>query len=242
MSKLLSSPPFICNVPLPFSAVCFKPITADLIRRQGEIHPCLSAAVYWRERRNAVNSLTVSSQCQTAAISTRRRYVSGRPGGANVATGDGRHLPTEFIKHRPGCQITVRHPVTGATAVLTGISAITLATHDMARAIAFARRSDSCRNSVAWRRASPAIGPESAASTSCRSRVNTSGAQWGRAILYVDDVDRFYGQAVSAGLRLEFAPRDGSWGERYLHVLHLDGHELKLRVTHLTRRSVTPMI
>ncbi len=31
----------------------------------------------------------------------------------------------------------MRHAITGATAVLTGISAITLATHDMARAVAF---------------------------------------------------------------------------------------------------------
>ena len=31
----------------------------------------------------------------------------------------------------------MRHVVTGATEVLTGISAITLATHDMARAVAF---------------------------------------------------------------------------------------------------------
>ena len=37
-------------------------------------------------------------------------------------------------------------------------------------------------------------------------------SQWGRAIFYVDDVDVFYAQAVSAGLTPEFTPQDGSWG------------------------------
>jgi hypothetical protein len=43
---------------------------------------------------------------------------------------------------------------------------------------------------------------------------------------YDIDVDAFYAQAVSTGLRPEFSPRDGSWGERYFHILDPDGHEL----------------
>lgn len=49
---------------------------------------------------------------------------------------------------------------------------------------------------------------------------------WGRAIFYVDDVDAQYALAVSAGLTPEFAPRDGSWNERYFHIVDPDGHEL----------------
>ena len=50
---------------------------------------------------------------------------------------------------------------------------------------------------------------------------------WGRAIFYVDDVDAYYAQAVSAGLRPEFSPRDGSWGERYFHIFDRDGNLLE---------------
>jgi uncharacterized glyoxalase superfamily protein PhnB len=49
---------------------------------------------------------------------------------------------------------------------------------------------------------------------------------WGRAIFYGEDVDAHYAQAVSAGLRPEFSPLDGSWGERYFHIIDPDGHEL----------------
>lgn len=49
---------------------------------------------------------------------------------------------------------------------------------------------------------------------------------WGRAILYVDDVDVFYQLLCDAGLRPEFAPRNGSWGERYFHIQDPEGHEL----------------
>jgi uncharacterized glyoxalase superfamily protein PhnB len=49
---------------------------------------------------------------------------------------------------------------------------------------------------------------------------------WGRMIFYVDDVDAQYERAVLVGLNPEFSPRDGSWGERYFHILDPDGHEL----------------
>jgi uncharacterized glyoxalase superfamily protein PhnB len=45
-------------------------------------------------------------------------------------------------------------------------------------------------------------------------------------IFYVDDVDAQYERAVLVGLNPEFSPRDGSWGERYSHILDPDGHEL----------------
>lgn len=49
---------------------------------------------------------------------------------------------------------------------------------------------------------------------------------WGRVIFYVSDVDRFYQQAVRHGLEPDAPPRDAPWGERYFHITDPDGHEL----------------
>ena len=106
------------------------------------------------------------------------------------------------------------YDIKGATEVLTGISAITLATHDMARAVAFYEALGFVLK----------FGGPAASFTSFRvgngylnlmsvPRQHLWG-QWGRAILYVGDVDAFYAQALSTGLRPEFSPRDGFWGER----------------------------
>ena len=110
--------------------------------------------------------------------------------------------------------------------MLTGISAITLATHDMARAVAFYEALGFVLK----------FGGPASRFTSLRvgsgylNLVSVPGervwGQWGRVIFYVDDVDAYYALAVSAGLRPEFSPRDGSWGERYFHILDPDGHEL----------------
>lgn len=55
---------------------------------------------------------------------------------------------------------------------------------------------------------------------------STPGDGWGRAIIYVDDVDGTHQRAVDAGLTPLFAPRDAAWGERYFHLEDPDGHEL----------------
>jgi catechol 2,3-dioxygenase-like lactoylglutathione lyase family enzyme len=49
---------------------------------------------------------------------------------------------------------------------------------------------------------------------------------WGRAIIYVSDVDALYERAIAAGLEPSTAPRDAEWGERYFHISDPDGHEL----------------
>ena len=110
--------------------------------------------------------------------------------------------------------------------MLTGISAITLATHNMARAVAFYGALGFVLK----------FGGPSARFTSFHvgsgylNLIGMSGdgtrAWWGRAIFYVDDVDAQYSLAVSAGLTPEFSPKDGSWGERYFHIVDPDGHEL----------------
>jgi uncharacterized glyoxalase superfamily protein PhnB len=50
--------------------------------------------------------------------------------------------------------------------------------------------------------------------------------QWGRVILYVDDVDAQYQKFVDSGWDPSTAPRDATWGERFFHINDPDGHEL----------------
>ena len=110
--------------------------------------------------------------------------------------------------------------------MLTGVSAVTLATHDMARAVAFYQALGFVLKS-----GGPAARFTSFQAGSGYLNLIATPAErgwrwWGRVIFYVDDVDAQYAQAVSAGLAAEFSPQDGSWGERYFHILDPDGHEL----------------
>ena len=110
--------------------------------------------------------------------------------------------------------------------MLEAVSAITLATHDMARAVAFYEALGFVLKS----------GGPAAAFTSFRAgtgylnltkvSAEMAWSWWGRAIFYVDDVDAQYARARSAGLAPAFAPRDAAWGERYFHIHDPDGHEL----------------
>jgi catechol 2,3-dioxygenase-like lactoylglutathione lyase family enzyme len=110
--------------------------------------------------------------------------------------------------------------------VLTCISAVTLATHDMARAVAFYQALGFVLK----------FGGPDARFTSFHvgtgylnlllMPAERTWSWWGRAIFYVDDVDGQYARACSAGVMPEFAPRDAPWGERYFHVVDPDGHEL----------------
>ncbi|NWG47464.1 MAG: VOC family protein [Alphaproteobacteria bacterium] len=49
---------------------------------------------------------------------------------------------------------------------------------------------------------------------------------WGRVIFHVADVDAVYRDVRAAGLAPDFAPSDAPWGERYFHITDPDGHEL----------------
>ena len=105
------------------------------------------------------------------------------------------------------------------------ISAITLATHDMARSVSFYEALGFPIKFGGPREAFTSFafgGSYLNLIADTRAPVNW----WGRVIFYVDDVDAQHAQAVSVGLAPEFAPRDGSWGERYFHMPDPDGHEL----------------
>jgi catechol 2,3-dioxygenase-like lactoylglutathione lyase family enzyme len=107
------------------------------------------------------------------------------------------------------------------------ISAITLLTEDMGRAVAFYR-------ALGFRLL---YGGHDAPFTSFRVgagflnlQLDPGGspgkAVWGRVVLWVDDVDAMYQRAVAAGFHPDTSPADASWGERYFHIRDPSGHEL----------------
>ena len=110
--------------------------------------------------------------------------------------------------------------------IVESISAITLATHDMARAVRFYR-------ALGFRLR---YGGEQAVFTSFHLGVGYLNliaepperrwSWWGRVILYVSDVDALHARALANGFQPQMAPSDAPWGERYFHLTDPDGHEL----------------
>ena len=110
--------------------------------------------------------------------------------------------------------------------MIEGISAVTLGTHDMRRAVRFYL-------SLGF---DMAYGGEASSFTSFRlgtGHLNLIAqpeqqkwSWWGRIIFYVSDVDALYDRALAAGWQPSTRPRDAEWGERYFHLTDLDGHEL----------------
>jgi uncharacterized glyoxalase superfamily protein PhnB len=110
--------------------------------------------------------------------------------------------------------------------MIEAISAITLGTHDMRRAVRFYR---SLGFDILY-------GGEAASFTSFRagsSYLNLISrpdderwSWWGRVIFHVDDVDALYDRALAAACQPTTVPRDAEWGERYFHLIDPDGHEL----------------
>jgi catechol 2,3-dioxygenase-like lactoylglutathione lyase family enzyme len=110
--------------------------------------------------------------------------------------------------------------------MIESVSAITLATHDMARAVAFYEALG-----FVLKFGGPEADFTSFHAGTCylnltKVSTETRWSGWGRAIFYVDDVDAQYARACSSGLAPAFAPRDATWGERYFHIVDPDGHEL----------------
>jgi catechol 2,3-dioxygenase-like lactoylglutathione lyase family enzyme len=110
--------------------------------------------------------------------------------------------------------------------MITGISAVTLATHDMRRAVRFYR-------ALGF---DLLYGGEAAAFTSFRAGpgylnliaqpAERRWSWWGRLIFYDSDVDGLHQRLVAAGYPPDTAPCDAAWGERFFHVTDPDGHEL----------------
>ena len=109
--------------------------------------------------------------------------------------------------------------------MIEGISAVTLGTHEMPRAVRF------------YRALGFEIlhGGEGSSFTSFRAGTSYLNliaeperrwSWWGRVIFYVADVDALYERALAAGYQPATVPRDAEWGERFFHLVDPDGHEL----------------
>jgi len=110
--------------------------------------------------------------------------------------------------------------------VIHSINAITLATHDMARALRFYRAAGF----------ELTHGGDTAAFSTLRagaSHLNLVAqpaerqwSWWGRVIFYHADLDGLHARIIASGYTPHAAPRDAEWGERFFHVTDPDGHEL----------------
>jgi catechol 2,3-dioxygenase-like lactoylglutathione lyase family enzyme len=110
--------------------------------------------------------------------------------------------------------------------MIESLSAVTLATHDMRRAVQFYRM-------LGFQLV---YGGEDAGFTSLRAGssflnliaqpVDRQWLWWGRVIFYESDVDGLYARLVAAGYQPDTAPRDAQWGERFFHLTDPDSHEL----------------
>jgi catechol 2,3-dioxygenase-like lactoylglutathione lyase family enzyme len=114
-------------------------------------------------------------------------------------------------------------------APIRSISAVTLATHDMARALRFYLALGFPLR----------YGGESAqfsslaAGEACLNLIAESSrtwSWWGRIVFHVADVDALFARAIDQGLRPDAPPCDATWGERYFHITDPDGHELSFAV------------
>lgn len=109
---------------------------------------------------------------------------------------------------------------------IVSISAVTLATHDMARSFEF-------YTSLGFEIHHG--GPEASFTSYTAGDgflnviaqpADKQWSWWGRLIIYVSDPDDMYQRATAAGLSPEAPPRDAEWGERYFHISDPDKHEL----------------
>jgi catechol 2,3-dioxygenase-like lactoylglutathione lyase family enzyme len=109
---------------------------------------------------------------------------------------------------------------------IESISAVTLATHDMARALQFY---SALGFAIRYGGASAAFTSFHAGNSHLNLIVAPADQHWswwGRLIIYTSDVDGMYRHALAQGLQPQFAPRDAEWGEHYFHITDPDGHEL----------------
>src|SRR6202140_2244119 len=110
--------------------------------------------------------------------------------------------------------------------MIEAISAVTLGTHEMPRAVRFYR-------ALGFE---AVHGDEQSSFTSFRAGMSylnlvaqpteRRASWWGRVVFYVADVDALYERALARGCQPTTAPRDAEWGERFFHLIDPDGHEL----------------
>ena len=113
-----------------------------------------------------------------------------------------------------------------AVSAIETISAVTLATHDMARAVRFYRALGFTVHHGGEVAAFTSLAAGSGSLNLIAQAPYRAWSWWGRVIFHVADVDAFHRHAVGQGLKPDFAPCDAEWGERYFHITDPDGHQL----------------
>jgi catechol 2,3-dioxygenase-like lactoylglutathione lyase family enzyme len=110
--------------------------------------------------------------------------------------------------------------------MIVGISAVTLGTHEMPRAVRFYR-------GLGFE---VLLGDEESSFTSFPVGVSYLNliaqpaerrwSWWARVIFHVADLMHFMAVRSQQGYQPTTVPRDAEWGERYFHLVDPDGHEL----------------
>jgi catechol 2,3-dioxygenase-like lactoylglutathione lyase family enzyme len=118
------------------------------------------------------------------------------------------------------------HKETCQSPIIESISAVSLATHDMARAVRFYRALGFALRYGGEQSSFTSFQTGSSYLNLIAQPADRQWSWWGRVIFYVSDVDAFHANAIAAGLNQDSAPHDAPWGERFFHMTDLDGHEL----------------
>ena len=109
---------------------------------------------------------------------------------------------------------------------IQSISAVSLATHDMARALQFYQSLGFALRYGDEQSSFSSLSAGSSYLNLTAQPPERTWSWWGRVIFYVSDVDAFYQRAIHRGLHPQTPPRNATWGERYFHIADPDGHEL----------------
>jgi catechol 2,3-dioxygenase-like lactoylglutathione lyase family enzyme len=107
------------------------------------------------------------------------------------------------------------------------ISAVTLATRDMAASVAFYER---LGFHLLYGGRETSFSSFRAGGGYLNLQADDSWvpteAVWGRVVFHVDDVDAMYERTLTAGFAPSAPPADAAWRERFFHIRDPDGHEL----------------
>lgn len=111
--------------------------------------------------------------------------------------------------------------------MIESLSAVTLATADMARSLEFYRALGfEVRYGGAEEPFTSLLVGDGYLNLQLVSGWDPPPTVWGRVIVWVDDVDAVFDAVVAAGYPPSTEPADAPWGERFFHVSDPDGHEL----------------
>ncbi len=117
---------------------------------------------------------------------------------------------------------------------IQSVNAVSLATHDMARALEFYQALGFTLGYGDEQASFSSLSAGSSFINLIAQAPDRTWSWWGRVIFYVSDVDAFYQRAIDRALHPQTPPRNATWGERYFHITDPDGHELSF-AKHLER-------